>query len=387
MIKALAIGALLQAVSAVPTAPQNSHRNLKVVKTTKVGDQVIDWVVKDSQGEIATPPPHPPAAKRPKTNDPKIKQAMPILAAQHEAGPPGTVPILRQGKQFPPKRLPQPSDHNVTADLGKRGYAGTHWYASSNQNVQNHGGGAQFNIYDTYLESDYDFSLLQTAVTISSAPQADGSSRGQTVEAGWMHYPYLLGGGPFLFTYYTTNGYTQSGDNKGGYNRLQDGWVQVDKDIYPGIHFSPLSQRGGAQYEFTLQYQLFQGNWWLYAIDRFIGYYPASVFSQGVDPGRTLATHSDVILFYGEVVNSQDGLTTTDMGSGNFPEPGFGQSAYIRNILYIDTNENGRGYDAQGHFVVSDPNRYRFQDHWNSGTDWGSYCFLGGPGAGGVVGG
>lgn len=387
MIKAVALGALLQAVSAVPAASQHSHRNLKVVKTTKVGDQVIDWVVKESQGKIATPPPHPPAGAKRSTGDPSIKQANPLLTAQHEAGPAGTVPMVRQTKQFPAKRLPQASDHNVTSTLGKRGYAGTHWYASSNQNVRNHGGGAQFNIYDTYLESDYDFSLLQTAVTVGSAPQADGSSRGQTVEAGWMHYPYLVNNGPFLFTYYTTNGYSQQGDNKGGYNSFQAGWVQVDKDIYPGIHFGPLSQRGGAQYEFTLQYQLFQGNWWLYVGDRFIGYYPASVFSQGVDPNQTLATHSDVILFYGEVVNSQDGLTTTDMGSGNFPESGFGQAAYIRNIIYIDEAGNGQGYDAHGAFVISDTNRYRLQDHWNSGTDWGSHMFLGGPGAGGVVGG
>ena len=29
-----------------------------------------------------------------------------------------------------------------------------------------------------------------------------------------------------IFTFYTTNDYTEEGDNLGGYNRLQKGWVQ-----------------------------------------------------------------------------------------------------------------------------------------------------------------
>lgn len=383
--KAFTIGALLQVGVALPASPDK----LKVVKTTKHGSQTIDWVLKESQGDIASPPPHPPANIQKRAADaPTVAQ----LVSIPEPGPDGTVPIARSSRSdLPPKRLPKASDNNSTQGahtFAANGYAGTHWYASSNQDVLNHGGGAKFSIFNAYLESDYDFSLLQLAVTVGNAPQPGGGTTGQTLEAGWMHYPFLQQGGPFLFTYFTTNGYTKSGDNLGGYNRLQKGWVQVDKDIFPGVHLSPLSVDGGAQYDLQLTYYLYQGNWWLYAVDRYIGYYPASLYSQGgVDASKTLTSHSDVILFYGEVVNSQDHLTTTDMGSGEFPDTGFGKSGYIRNIVYLDTNDKATDYNSQGHYVISDPNRYRMLDHWNSGSDWGSYAFLGGPGAGGVVGG
>lgn len=383
-ITAFAMAALLQTTSALPTEERVATK-LQIVKTAKIDNQVVDWVIKDSQGEIASPPPRFPSSFKRSVDDSSfnIKQALFKPLAQ---GPAGSVPIARHAVEMPAKRLPTASDNDTMSQphITAR-YAGTHWYASSNQNVLNHGGGARFSIYNTYLESPYDFSLLQTAVTVDSAPQLGGGTAGQTVEAGWMHYPYLLNGDPFLFTYYTTNGYSRTGDNQGGYNRNQAGWVQVDKEIYPGIRFTPFSTRGGAQVELLIEFVLYQGNWWLFVLDRYIGYYPASLFSIGVDPAKTLATHSNAILFYGEVINSNEGITTTDMGSGNFPDAGYGQSAFIRNIVYIDGADKPQFYDSQGNFVVSDNNRYRIQPHWKSGSDWGSFCFLGGPGAGGVV--
>ena len=73
------------------------------------------------------------------------------------------------------------------------------------------------------------------------------------------------------------------------------------------------------------------------------------------------------------------------MGSGSWPEAGFGQSAYIRNMVYTDTGNVDRVYDGSKSLTVSDSNRYRLSASWNSGGDWGSYFYLGGPGAGGVI--
>jgi hypothetical protein len=73
------------------------------------------------------------------------------------------------------------------------------------------------------------------------------------------------------------------------------------------------------------------------------------------------------------------------MGSGNWPEAGWQQSAYIRNMVYTDTQGRDQVYDGSRGAVVSDTGRYRMVNSWNSGTTWGSYMYLGGPGAGGVI--
>lgn len=74
------------------------------------------------------------------------------------------------------------------------------------------------------------------------------------------------------------------------------------------------------------------------------------------------------------------------MGSGHWEQEGFGKAAYIRNIEYIDTSNREHDYDGSHGLVISDDKRYNIQTHFNSGTDWGSYFFLGGPGAGGRIG-
>ena len=81
----------------------------------------------------------------------------------------------------------------------------------------------------------------------------------------------------------------------------------------------------------TMTYQFSQGNWWLYVFDRFIGYYPGSLFSAGT-AGTCLNDQSDMIINYGEIYNGENALTNTDMGSGNFGEKGWKKSGYITNM-------------------------------------------------------
>ena len=74
------------------------------------------------------------------------------------------------------------------------------------------------------------------------------------------------------------------------------------------------------------------------------------------------------------------------MGSGNFPEGQFQQSAYMRSLL-VGTGSGTSPYTPTG-TIISDASRYRLQGHFNSGdANWGSYMWVGGPGAGGRVGG
>lgn len=378
---------LLRPALAVPV--NGGAGPLQVVKTTSdANGQVVDWIIPESQGKIASPPPSSPWS-----NHSATLMDIETLVPQDPAmkGPEGTVPILRSGGPTPPiKRPPEPGDDGAGANQtrAEASYAGQHWYASSSQAVANRGGRAAFSLFKAYVQSGSDFSLLQTAVIRSNAAHAGTGPVTQTVEAGWINYPNQVQS-PHLFSYFTTNGYGGDGDGIGGWNREHAGWVQVDGLIYPGVAFAPVSADGGAQYQADIGFCLFEGNWWLWVLDRWVGYYPGSLFALNVATRDTLAGGSDRINFYGEVFNSGPQMTTTDMGSGQFPEGGFGHAAFLHNIIYLDAND-GRvsyDYDGSGQIIVSDSNRYRIQPSFKSGGSWGSFFYVGGPGAGGIVGG
>ena len=126
------------------------------------------------------------------------------------------------------------------------------------------------------------------------------TGRMQTLEAGWQERKDSYGDWfPHLFLFYTTNGYTDEGDNEGGYNQDVDGWVQYDGSVHPGAISSPNSTRGGDQYVMQIKYQLFQNNWWFMCNGRWLGYYPASLFMGNRSVFSTLGDHAESIAFYG----------------------------------------------------------------------------------------
>ncbi|TVY31418.1 hypothetical protein LSUB1_G008929 [Lachnellula subtilissima] len=353
----LAAGGTSKPISSPKNPVSGPRAGLNILKTTVTETHTLDWIAIDSQGTIASAPPLP--ARRSNASAPTVE----LMQAGVGIGPPGTVPIPRVNaklqastnrviKQLPPTKL------SAQKQKPKRQYNGNHWYVSSDQNVANIGGSATFSIFAPYVQSSGDFSLLQTAVTKSNVPIPNNpsSSGGQTLEAGWINYPDQVSS-PHLFTYFTTCNYQCSGDNAGGWNTDQAGWVQVSSKYYPGTVFVPNSVDGGAQYDIQLEYQLYQGNWWLYVIDTWIGYYPASLFSAGeADASVTLAAGSDTIFYYGEIYNSENALTTTDMGSGEFAAAGSGKAAYVRNMVYQDAASAYHDYTAG--FWNSDDSRY-----------------------------
>lgn len=365
---------------------EKKQRNLKIVKTTKTeSGQIIDWIDMKEQvpsGKIATPPALPKFDKSNAKEDEKIA-TFELEMKGVEKGPEGTVPVLR--KNLEDYHYNQ-SLHNYLSKYQKESRTllfndgheiqvpgdGAHDYASTSQAVTCYGGEFSCSAFDPYVEHTNEFSLLQVALVRGS-----GNSR-QTIEAGWQEYKDLYGDWvPHLFIFYTTNNYTSSGDNKGGYNRDVDGWVQYSSSIYPGATFTPYSIRGGAQYYMQFKYQLYKGNWWLAVNNQWIGYYPASLFST-----TGLRSKADKIDFYGEIVDaaSHAGLTKTDMGSGYWPEYRWQWAAYLRNLKYQSAT-GGTMKDYNGTSYVSDIGQYDLETHMNSGSSWGSYFWLGGPGA------
>ncbi|MCJ1327618.1 hypothetical protein MMC10_004289 [Thelotrema lepadinum] len=362
------------------------RKNMKIMATTTTPmGQTVDWIPVESQGTIASPPPKP----APKSGD-NVTFATPELAMDGaQKGPEGTVPVLRKNldglkfdeplEKFLNKlhgtRRTGKQDSTLSAQAG-----GVHRYGSSQQAVTCYGGSGTLSYWNPAVQTNGDFSLLQTGMINTQQVE-------QTAEAGWQVFQALNGDtGSHLFTYYTTNGYASSGNNVGGYDTSVTGWVQVDGTVFPGTVFSPYSSREGSQYAMGIQYQLYQGNWWLAVNGTFIGYYPASLYAKNGTTANTLGDHATDIGWWGEVYDDQSeagGRTTTDMGSGQFPSGGWQQSAYMNNLTYqSDAGGTQTAYNGANGIVQEDPDMYQIQGQWNSGTTWGSYAWVGGPGAG-----
>ena len=191
--------------------------------------------------------------------------------------------------------------------------------------------------------------------------------------------------GPHLFVFYTTNGYLKYGNNIGGYNRDVDGWVQYDGSIHPFCAADvPDSVPGGDQYVMKIKYQWYQENWWFQCNGRWIGYYPGRLFMGDQSTFSTLGDHATRIGFWGEVGDREElagnGWTSTQMGSGYWPKTGWKWSAYLRNLM-VQGDRSGTlaDYDSRS-TSASDPQMYDLLSNFKSGSNWGSYMWLGGPG-------
>jgi hypothetical protein len=370
---------------------ENRLARMEIALTTKTPHgQVIDWIRRESQlrrGERLAEPPssaYKPPAVSSKRRDRLVQ--FELEDPRVERGPEGTVPVLR--KNLDGIRFGQP----LRKLLGKYPYAGfmtvrdgrltpaptvdgPHRYASTQQSVICFGGEGVLSVFDPYCENSDDFSLMQIAVSNMD------TGRLQTVEAGCQERMDSYGDWvPHLFTYYTTNGYTDDDDDVGGFNQDVDGWVQHDNSIHPGAIPIPTSTRGGDQYAMQIKYQLWRDNWWLMCNGRWVGYYPARLFMGNQSVFSTLGDHGDRISFFGEIYDSNEmpGKTRTDMGSGYWPEYGWQWAAYQRNLLVQTAGGGLSDFDGVG--WASDPDMYDIETHMKSGETWGSYFWMGGPG-------
>ncbi len=368
---------------------ERKRKSLKIEETTQLkSGQILDWIPCDSQcidGKIATPP---PLKKIKRVRRKKISRLTEFELEKNlkKLGPKGCVPILRRDVNL--LELPEKlslsnflSKHGKPTFLRKFGEgpelefpmdSSDHWYASSTQTVTNYGGEGYISAWAPYVEWSDEFSLGQIALVRGAT-----ASR-QTLEAGWQTYNQLYGDWkPHLFIFYTTNGYTESGDNIGGYNRDVDGWIQVSDRIFPGALSSPVSNINGEQYDMFVKYQFFEGNWWLRINNQWIGYYPASLFNH-----TGLRTRASQIYFYGETIdsNNHSGMTRTDMGSGRWPYEGWKKSAYMRNLKYQSTPEGNLENYNPGWIYENDRECYDIEGKFNNKGNWDSYFWWGGSG-------
>jgi hypothetical protein len=240
----------------------------------------------------------------------------------------------------------------------------SHKYAHAFQNVNNHGGNSALNLWKPPINTALNeiFSLSQHWYTAYT-----GGGKVQTVEGGWQTYPQKYKTTKsVLFIYWTADAYGVTGC----YNLDCAAFVQTNSTIRLGGPFANYSVRGGTQYDFMLQWQLFGGNWWLYVDGTAVGYYPGSLYG-----GGPLATTATGIDYGGETVGS---TIWPPMGGGRFPAKGFGYAAYQREIFLITT----AGASQWSALTVSQPSPlcYKIKLLKNADPDWSRYFYYGGPG-------
>ncbi|KAG1368774.1 hypothetical protein COCNU_14G012420 [Cocos nucifera] len=166
-------------------------------------------------------------------------------------------------------------------------------------------------------------------------PTSSYSSYMQEIVKGHEVYPNVNGdSNTRLFTYWTQDGYQATGC----YDLKCPGFVQVSNELALGAAIGPVSTYDGPQYEITLYVwkDPKTGNWWLqYQNLSPLGYWPSSLFPY-------LTNGSSMVEWGGEILNynTSGEHTTTEMGSGHFPEEGSGKASFFKNIQIVDQSNN-----------------------------------------------
>ncbi|XP_051207468.1 protein neprosin isoform X1 [Lolium perenne] len=301
----------------------------------------------------------------------------PMLQLWHQNGrcKEGTVPIRRTKKEdlfrvssmrrYGRKQHPAPNPMSV--DLTMLNEGGHQHAIAYVEGDKYYGAKATINVWEPKIQQPNEFSLSQLWI-LGGSFGADLNS----IEAGWQVSPDLYGdNNTRLFTYWTSDAYQATGC----YNILCSGFIQVNSEIAMGASIFPISNLAGSQYGISILIwkDPKEGNWWMqFGKEYVLGYWPSFLFSY-------LADSASMIEWGGEVVNLEpDGAhTSTQMGSGRFPEEGFGKSSYFKNIQVVDSTNQLKAPKGVGTFTEQS-NCYDVQNGNNG--DWGTYFYYGGPG-------
>lgn len=240
----------------------------------------------------------------------------------------------------------------------------THRWAWGEQNIDNRGGDSRLNVWKPNSSPGV-FSLSQHWYV-----GGEGSGK-QTVEGGWQVFPDKYDtNDPVLFIFFTPDNYST-----GCYNLDCSGFVQVDNSWVLGGSLIPFSADGDTQYIIRMQWQLYEGNWWLFVKGSgdyiAVGYYPGSLFN-----GGQMSRNAQYVKYGGETASNTAG-ETGQMGSGQFASAGWRHAAYQRTIYYIDTSLVSHWTNLSAHQPSS--SCYTIDMHNTTASSWATYFYFGGP--------
>ncbi|MFS7892313.1 putative neprosin [Helianthus anomalus] len=185
----------------------------------------------------------------------------------------------------------------------------------------------------------------------------------------WQVFPNVYKDNlPRLFAFWTPDGY-----QSGCYNLECPGFIQINPNVCLGASIKPISTYNGKQYEIGLLIwkDPNSGDWWLRVGTEVIGFWPAELFTDLQDRANRIDYGGEV---YAESLGKH---TSTQMGSGHFPDEGFGKAAFARNLEMVD-QDNYLNEISNLNIYAEKPNCYGIN---NGHSDaWGNYIFFGGPG-------
>ncbi|EAZ00511.1 protein neprosin isoform X1 [Oryza sativa Japonica Group] len=290
-----------------------------------------------------------------------------------EKCPDNTIPIRRTKEEDVMRATSLTTFGKKTHDMSSHphshlaGVTSGHYYgvAYATGDANYYGTKVTINVWQPTIATSGDFSLSQLWISAGSYDNKDLN----TIETGWQVYPAMYGDDKTrLFIYWTRDAYNETGC----YNLACSGFIQTNPQFVIGGSISPVSTYGDTQYEYD--YLVWKdpagGNWWLQVQGNNVGYWPSSIFTllqTGV---------ADSVEWGGEVNSPQ---ITTPMGSGHFPEEGFGKATYSRAIQVVDSSNNLKPPNGVG-LIAPLPSCYNVMTGSSSTTSWGTYIYYGGPG-------
>jgi hypothetical protein len=285
---------------------------------------------------------------------------------------PQTIPMRRVTLQDM-SRFPSPEEFFQKNDVTPAASpTAGHKYSTMYQTVNNLGGGSSLNLWNPVVNTS-----RGEAMSLSQQWYVGGSGAStQTAEVGWQVMPNTWGTTKaVLFIYWTAADYDQADypQSKGGgcYNLTCAGFMQTNYTWKLGGTFPSYSTLGGPQYDFTAEYHLYNGNWWLAINGTFIGYFPTSIYR-----GGQMSKNAQQIQFGTESAGTS---VWPEEGSGYWPTSGFGYAAYQRNVFYHDLSGNA----IQAALTRNDPspNCYLTSTELSSTSSvWNKFFYEGGPG-------
>jgi hypothetical protein len=221
------------------------------------------------------------------------------------------------------------------------------------------------NTWNPQLADSIQMSLAQIWLSKGSGSTVN------TIEAGWQVLPSLYGDTTTrLFVYWTADGYA----NTGCYNLLCSGFVQISNSVTPGMAL-PVSVINGNQevIDLLVYKDTSTGNWMLMIGSELVGYWPKSIYN-------SLQGSAEIVQWGGEIA-TLNGLTFPQMGSGRFPNEGYGYSAFMRKLEVVD-DQNSLTEAPDDIFTYADvPTCYKVTDVERSNDNsWTKYFFFGGSG-------
>ncbi|KAK9692348.1 hypothetical protein RND81_09G258000 [Saponaria officinalis] len=260
--------------------------------------------------------------------------------------PDGTVPILRQFEDPPPKTIPAKAHcHAVVRTNKKKKFYGTSALPSLNK--------------------------PKVQVNQWSAARLKLSNGPDSIEAGWMVYPtFFKDDEAHLYAKYKA-GSTEC------LNTYCPGFVQEAKDLPLGTVPDTYSIISGEQHMWNISINKHQddGNWWLSMTwpdsgTRQIGYWPKSLFTM-------LEDSATQVEWGGEIDDPGAVEPAPSMGSGLKAEYHQEESAFFQQITVVDESFNNVQPDGTEKYYDC-PDLYTVLDWGDAGDDHGRLISYGG---------